>query len=107
MRRDITFIDLFAGIGGTRIGFERAGAKCVFGSEWDKYCQKTYLANFGEIPHGDITKIDAKDIPDFDISLNASNVILGFTISFIIGIVSGIVPSYSASKLDPVEAMRY
>jgi putative ABC transport system permease protein len=46
-------------------------------------------------------------ISDFDISLNASNVILGFTISFIIGIVSGIVPSYSASKLDPVEAMRY
>jgi putative ABC transport system permease protein len=46
-------------------------------------------------------------ISDFDISLNTSNVILGFTISFIIGIVSGIVPSYSASKLDPVEAMRY
>jgi putative ABC transport system permease protein len=46
-------------------------------------------------------------ISDFDISLNTSNVILGFSISFIIGIVSGIVPSYSASKLDPVEAMRY
>jgi len=46
-------------------------------------------------------------ISDFDVSLNASNIILGFTISFIIGIVSGIVPSYSASKLDPVEAMRY
>jgi putative ABC transport system permease protein len=46
-------------------------------------------------------------ISDFEISLNASNIILGFTISFIIGIVSGIVPSYSASKLDPVEAMRY
>lgn len=62
-----TFIDLFAGIGGTRIAFERAGGECVFSSEWDKYCQKTYEANFGEIPAGDITKIKASDIPDFDI----------------------------------------
>jgi DNA (cytosine-5)-methyltransferase 1 len=60
----ITFIDLFSGIGGTRIGFEKAGAKCVFSSEWDKDCQKTYEANFGESPHGDITKIDTKDIPN-------------------------------------------
>lgn len=64
-----TFIDLFAGIGGTRLGFEAAGGKCVFTSEWDKYAQKTYEANFGEMPAGDITKIDAKDIPDFDILL--------------------------------------
>jgi len=64
---DIKFIDLFAGIGGTRLGFERAGAKCVFSSEWDKHSQETYKANFGEIPHGDITKIEGKEIPDFDI----------------------------------------
>ena len=62
-----TFIDLFAGIGGTRLGFERAGGKCVFTSEWDKDCQKTYEANFGDKPLGDITKIEAKDIPDFQI----------------------------------------
>lgn len=64
---DFTFIDLFAGIGGTRIAFESAGGECVFSSEWDKDCQKTYQANFGELPHGDITKIDEKDIPDFDV----------------------------------------
>lgn len=62
-----TFIDLFAGIGGTRLGFEKAGGRCVFSSEWDKDAQKTYSANFGEIPHGDITKIEAKAIPNFDI----------------------------------------
>ncbi|RJQ25457.1 DNA cytosine methyltransferase [Candidatus Parcubacteria bacterium] len=64
---EFTFIDLFAGIGGTRLGFEHVGGESVFSSEWDKDCQKTYQANFGEIPHGDITKIDAKDIPDFDV----------------------------------------
>lgn len=61
------FIDLFAGIGGTRMAFEKTGGKCVFSSEWDKSCQKTYEFNFGEIPHGDITKIDENLIPDFDI----------------------------------------
>ena len=61
------FIDLFAGIGGTRIAFENAGGECVFSSEWDKHSQKTYEANFGEIPHGDITKIDENKIPDFDV----------------------------------------
>lgn len=66
-KSDFTFIDLFAGIGGTRIGFERAGGKSVFSSEWDKYCQKTYQSNFGELPHGDITKINVNDIPDFDV----------------------------------------
>jgi DNA (cytosine-5)-methyltransferase 1 len=61
------FIDLFAGIGGTRLGFERAGGECVFSSEWDPFAQKTYQANFNEIPHGDITKISPEQIPDFNI----------------------------------------
>ena len=63
------FIDLFAGIGGIRIGFERAGGKCVFSSEFDEDACKTYEANFGEHPSGDITKIEASTIPDFDILL--------------------------------------
>lgn len=63
------FIDLFAGIGGIRLGFEHVGGKCVFSSEFDKDACKTYEANFGEYPAGDITQIDAKDIPDFDILL--------------------------------------
>ena len=62
-----SFIDLFAGIGGMRIAFERNGGHCVFSSEWDKKCQETYFANFGVIPYGDITAINAKDIPDLDI----------------------------------------
>lgn len=65
----ITFIDLFAGTGGIRIPFDELGYKCVFTSEWDKYAQKTYEANFDEIPHGDITKVKAKDIPPFNILL--------------------------------------
>lgn len=64
-----TFIDLFAGIGGIRLGFEHVGGKCVFSSEFDEDACKTYEANFGEHPAGDITKIEAKDIPDFDILL--------------------------------------
>lgn len=63
------FIDLFAGIGGIRLGFESVGGHCVFSSEFDEDACKTYEANFGEHPSGDITKIDAKDIPDFDILL--------------------------------------
>ncbi len=63
----LTFIDLFAGIGGIRIGFERAGANCVFSCEWDKACQTMYEANFGEEPVGDIKEIDADQIPDHDI----------------------------------------
>lgn len=63
------FIDLFAGIGGIRLGFESVGGECVFSSEFDKDACKTYEANFGEYPSGDITKIDAKDIPDFDVLL--------------------------------------
>lgn len=62
-----TFIDLFAGIGGMRIAFQKAGGQCVFSSEWDRFSQKTYYANFGVIPFGDITKIDAQRIPEHDI----------------------------------------
>ena len=62
-----TFIDLFAGIGGMRIAFEKAGGHCVYSNEWNKYSQQTYFANFGEQPDGDITKVDADSIPDHDI----------------------------------------
>ncbi|MDA7792210.1 DNA (cytosine-5-)-methyltransferase [bacterium] len=62
-------IDLFAGIGGIRLAFQNLGASCVFSSEWDKFSRKTYAANFGELPHGDITKISTSDIPDHDILL--------------------------------------
>lgn len=64
-----TFIDLFAGIGGFRIAMQSLGGKCVFTSEWDEQAKKTYKANFGEIPFGDITKEETKKfIPDgFDV----------------------------------------
>lgn len=52
--RPLRFIDLFCGIGGFRIAFERAGAQCVFSSDYDKFSQQTYEANFGDLPHGDI-----------------------------------------------------
>lgn len=63
------FIDLFAGIGGFRLAMQKLGGKCVFTSEWDKEAQKTYRANFGEVPFGDITKEQVKNyIPDgFDV----------------------------------------
>jgi DNA (cytosine-5)-methyltransferase 1 len=64
-----TFIDLFAGIGGLRLPFQQFGGKCVFSSEWDKFAQKTYAANFGEVPSGDITKILSTDIPEHDVLL--------------------------------------
>lgn len=67
--KNITFIDLFAGIGGFRQGFENAGFQCVFTSEIDKACQEVYLNNYGELPHGDITQIEPKNIPNFDILL--------------------------------------
>lgn len=72
-REQIRFIDLFCGIGGFRIAFEEAceeqdiNAKCVFSSDIDKSVQDSYEANFGERPHGDITQIDEKDVPDHDI----------------------------------------
>jgi len=61
------FADLFAGIGGFRIALESIGGECVFSSEWDKYAQMTYRANFGDIPYGDITQIEPSSIPDIDI----------------------------------------
>jgi len=64
-----TFIDLFAGIGGIRIAYQNAGGKCVFSSEWNKFAKSTYEANFGEVPFGDITQINEKNIPDHDILL--------------------------------------
>lgn len=66
---NFTFIDLFAGIGGIRLGFESVGGRCVYSSEFDEDACKTYVANFGEHPAGDITKIQANSIPDFDILL--------------------------------------
>ena len=62
-----TFIDLFAGIGGMRIAFEKVGGECVFSSEWDKFAQQTYAANFGDIPHGDITQVELSEVPRHDI----------------------------------------
>lgn len=64
---DFTFIDLFAGIGGMRIAYEKAGGHCVYSNEWNKYSQQTYFANFGERPDGDITKVNANTIPEHDI----------------------------------------
>jgi DNA (cytosine-5)-methyltransferase 1 len=64
---EFRFIDLFAGIGGFRLAFQAAGGKCVFTSEWDVFAQKTYAANFGEVPYGDITKIVKTEIPDHDV----------------------------------------
>lgn len=66
-KKQLKFIDLFAGIGGIRIAFDRAGAKCVFTSEWDNACQQMYEANFENKPVGDITKVAVEDIPDHDI----------------------------------------
>ncbi|MDQ3024130.1 MAG: DNA (cytosine-5-)-methyltransferase, partial [bacterium] len=68
LTKGFKFIDLFAGIGGFRIGLERSGGECVFSCEWDKFAQQTYEAWFGEKPHGDIRDINpCKDIPDHDV----------------------------------------
>ena len=64
-----TFCDLFSGIGGIRLPFQELGGKCVFSCEWDKFAQKTYRMNFGEIPSGDIRQVASADIPDFDVLL--------------------------------------
>lgn len=66
-RPKFTFIDLFAGIGGFRIAMQEKGGKCVFSSEWDTFANKTYEANFGEVPYGDIREILEKSIPDHDV----------------------------------------
>ncbi len=67
--KELKTIDLFAGIGGIRLGFETWGCKNVFTSEWDKDAQTMYEANFGEKPFGDITEIAPQDIPNHDILL--------------------------------------
>lgn len=64
---EFTFIDLFAGIGGFRLAFQKAGGQSVFCSEWDEYAQITYKANYGEVPQGDIREVDVNDIPDHDV----------------------------------------
>lgn len=75
-KQPLTFIDLFAGIGGFHMAFHRNGAHCVFASEWNEHSRKTYERNFSKVEPklfksnnfaGDITKVDAKSIPDFDI----------------------------------------
>ena len=70
-RDGFSFIDLFAGIGGIRAAFERIGGNCVFTSEWDSYAQKTYLQNYPDAHSiaGDITQVEAKEIPDHDVLL--------------------------------------
>lgn len=69
MKKGFSFIDLFAGIGGFRIAFERLGGSCVFSSEIEPVAQETYKANFGEKPEGDIMKIPTRSIPDHDVLL--------------------------------------
>jgi DNA (cytosine-5)-methyltransferase 1 len=66
-RKRFRFIDLFCGIGGFRIAFERAGCECIWSCDWDKHAQKTYERNFGERPRGDIHSIAVADIPQHDI----------------------------------------
>ena len=67
--KKLKLIDLYAGIGGIRLGFGKNRCESVFSSEWDKFAQQTYESNFGEAPMGDITLISEKDIPRFDILL--------------------------------------
>ena len=68
---EFTFIDLFAGIGGIRLGMEFIGGRCVFTSEWNEWCKKTYVSNFGEGEAfiGDIVSFPAEDVPDHDMLL--------------------------------------
>ena len=69
MNPKFKFIDLFAGIGGIRLAYQNLGGKCVFTSEWNNFAKKTYEANFGEVPFGDITKINENIIPEHDVLL--------------------------------------
>jgi len=69
MKENLKIIDLFAGIGGIRLGFEEYGCEAVFSSEWDRYAQKMYEANFGEQPFGDINDAKPNEVPDHDILL--------------------------------------
>jgi len=66
-KKTFSFIDLFAGVGGFRMALQQLGGNCVFSSEMDRWAQKTYEANFGEVPFGDITKIGEEEIPEHDI----------------------------------------
>ena len=66
MQNRVKYIDLFAGIGGFHQAMNQYNAECVFASEWDKEASKTYFENYGIVPEGDITKIEAKDIPPHD-----------------------------------------
>ena len=68
-KQQLKFIDLFAGIGGIRLGFEKAGAKCVWSNDYDKFSAQTYKENFGDsdLVVGDIKEILSSEIPDFDI----------------------------------------
>ena len=66
MKKTIKFIDLFAGIGGIRMGFERSGFKCVFSNEIDDHACEMYELNFGENPKGDITKLDPNTLPEYN-----------------------------------------
>ena len=61
-----TFVDLFAGVGGFRLALQELSGRCTFSCEWDPWAQKTYEANYGEVPFGDITKIDEKEVPEHD-----------------------------------------
>jgi DNA (cytosine-5)-methyltransferase 1 len=61
------FIDLFCGIGGFRLAFQRADCKCVFSSDWNAFARETYSANFGDTPHGDIHQVAVADIPEHEI----------------------------------------
>ena len=63
----MTFIDLFAGLGGFRIALESLGARCVYSNEWDVHAQRVYEDNFGDLPEGDITQVDEKTVPNHDI----------------------------------------
>ena len=65
--KNLKFIDLFAGLGGFRLALESLGAECVYSNEWDIPVQEVYHENFGDVPEGDITKIDETTIPEHDI----------------------------------------